>query len=57
VNDYKGEYIYINGTGFKNGRFTWITSTDISKQGCFKYIDFPIKYEQKKIDAQFVPKT
>jgi hypothetical protein len=38
------DYIYVNGDAFKTGRFKWIAKGSNS-DGCFKYIDFPIKYE------------
>lgn len=61
INEVKGyfttkhnDYIYCTGGDIAKGRFNWITNGD-SGDGLHPYIDFPIKYEQPKIDASLVP--
>ena len=50
------DYIYCTGGDIAKGRFKWVTNGD-SGDGLHPYIDFPIKYEQPKIDASLVPNS
>lgn len=50
------DYIYCTDGDIAKGRFNWITNGD-GGDGLHPYIDFPIKYEQPKIDASLVPNS
>ena len=50
------DFIYCNEGDLAQGRFKWICSGN-SGDGFYSYIDFPIKYEQPKINNSLVPNS
>ena len=52
------DYVYVNENDFAQGRFQFKVYNELnSEEGCFPYIDFPIKYEQAIINEDFVHST